>query len=161
MFKITLTSNLRATLGQKIKNIVDDDFINKVNQEVVEGSIKPLIASGQSPVTSAEGRRFPKYKDGDKYPGKQKAKRPVNLYLSGLMLSFYKAAKVSSLRMRIGILPSAPLDVKVRAQANNEGTEKGIPTRRFIPLKGETYTISVMRKLKNLYAEKIKSLLSK
>jgi hypothetical protein len=166
MFKVKVSSKFRAVLANKLKGTVDSKFIQDMQTEVVDGEIKRLIAAGVSPVDSYEGgRRFRGYKDPKKYPGKQKAKRPVSLYLSGVMLSFYRAVKVSGTRITLGIPTNAPEDVKVRAVANNVGTvsesgKEAIPARRFIPLKGETFRISVLRKIKNLYARRIKDLLS-
>jgi len=167
MFKIKVKSNFRSTLTNKIKQTVDDNFIQEMQREVVEGEIKKLIAAGVSPVISVEGdRRFKGYKDPESYPAKKKAKRPVNLWLSGVMLAWYKAVRVNGLRLTLGIATNAPSDVKTRAEANNIGTvnkkgEVAIAARRFIPLVGETFRVSVVRKIKLLYAQRIKSLVSK
>jgi len=166
MFKIKVSSNFRATLTNKMRSTVDYNFINDMQTQVVDGEIKRLIAAGVSPVDSLNGqRRFVGYKDPKKYPANKKAKRPVSLNLTGIMLSFYRAVRISGTRLYIGIDTSAPADVKVRAVANNVGTftedgKPGIPERRFIPLRGETFRISVLRKIKNLYARRISSLLS-
>lgn len=171
MFKVKIKSNLRTQIANKLRNTVDSKFISDVNAEVV-GEAKRMIASGSSPVKTSTGeRRFAKYKNEKNYPGQKdrrlKPSRPVNLFLSGEMLSFYKAMKVNGVRLSIGILPFAPKKVKDRAVANNEGTtnkttgEVAIAARRFVPLAGESFTTSVMRKLKNVYAQRIKALLSK
>jgi len=56
------------------------------NQIVIE--MKNLISKGISTVRGAGlASRMPRYKNPDKYPGKRKNKRPVNLYLTGHMLS--------------------------------------------------------------------------
>lgn len=166
MFKVTISSKYRATISNKLKNVVDAKFINAVQDEVIDGEIKRLIRAGVSPVDGlTNSRRFTGYKTPEKYPGDRKAKRPVSLYLSGLMLSFYKATRVSGSRFLMGIAPNAPQEVKVRAVANNIGTvtekgQVGIPARPFIPVRGETYRVSVLRKIKNLYAKRVKDLLS-
>lgn len=160
MFKIKVKSNIRAVVQNKLRNFVDDQFVKDVQSEVIDGTIKPLIAAGVSPVDTAEGRRFVGYKDPVTYPGNKKAKRPVNLYLSGIMLSWYKAVKISGSRISLGIPTNAPQDVKDRAEGNNIGTESGIPARRFVPLRGESFRVSVIRKLKNLYAKRLKELIS-
>jgi hypothetical protein len=166
LFKVTVKSNLRAQLATKIQKVVDQSFVSDMQREVVDGEIKRLINGGVSPVRSVEGgRRFKKYKNEKKYPGKKKAKRPVNLFLSGDMLSWYKAKMINGVRVSLGIPTDAPGEIKDRAIANNIGTtnskgEIAIAPRRFIPLAGETYAVSVIRKLKSLYARKIKKLLS-
>lgn len=166
MFKVKVKSNIRAQAINKLKQTVDAKFEQDMNTEVV-GEIKRLINGGVSPVQSVEGgRRFVGYKSPEKYPGKKKAKRPVNLFLSGAMLSWYKAVRVNGVRISLGIPTNAPQEIKVRAEANNVGTttEDGrpaIPPRRFVPLQGETFAVSVLRKMKSLYAQRIKALLSK
>lgn len=164
MFTMKIKKKISVDLQSKFKKLVDEKFAEDVDREVVS-EIKKLISAGVSPVETNAGRRFKGYKDPDSYPNKQKQKRPVNLRLSGDMLSYYVARVVNGLTLRLGI-QDAPEEIKIRAQANNVGTgskdgEFGIAARRFVPLKGETFKISVLRKLKNLYAKRIKTLLSK
>lgn len=167
MFKVKVRSNIRADVVNRLRRTVDSQFVQQVQQEVIEEAIKPMIAAGVSPVQSVDGgRRFKGYKNPDKYPADKKAKRPVSLKLSGEMLAWYKAIFVSGVRITLGIAPSAPKEVKERAEANNVGTTNkegqiAIAARRFVPLKGETYAVSVVRKIKNLYSQRIKSLLLK
>lgn len=149
-----------------MNQLVDEKFVKAIQSEVIDEGIKPMIASGQSPVESYEGnRRFAGYKDPKAYPGDRKSKRPVSLFLTGEMLSWYKSWAVSGRRISLGIPTNAPHNVKVKAEANNVGTvdsygQIAIAARRFIPIKGETYRVTIMRKLKNLYARRIKELLS-
>ena len=166
MFKVNIKTTITADVINKLRKTVDEKFEADMNREVV-GEIKRMIDAGVSPVQSVEGgRRLKGYKTPDKYPGKRKAKRPVNLNLSGIMLSWYKAVRVSGVRLSFGIPKDAPKDVKERAEANNVGTvndkgEVAIAARRFVPLAGETFAVSVLRKMKSLYAQRIKELLSK
>lgn len=160
MFSVKVRTNIRADVVNKLRNTVDERFVADMNKEVV-GEIKKLIASGVSPVQGFDNKkRFDQYKDKDTYPAKLKPNRPVNLNLTGVMLSWYRAVKVSGIRISIGIPAAAPQDVKDRAEGNNVGAN-GIPARRFVPLKGENYAVSVLRKLKSLYAQRIKTLISK
>lgn len=157
----------KGTVSQKLRNFLSPIFLQQVQTDVVEGQIKKLIRSGQSPV---EGHgRFVQYKDRKKYPAKKKGATPVNLTLGGDLLAAYVARRESSTAMSFGISTGASREVKARAKANNEGTfdqsesktAKGIPPRRIIPIGGESFTVSVIRKLKSLYAKRLKSLLSK
>jgi hypothetical protein len=161
MFKIKIRFPRRVDIEATLrKNLVTDDFADRVQKEVIDDTIKPLIASGVSPVDAAGvARRYPKYKDPKTYPAKRKPKTPTNLFLTGVMLSYYKAKRIGANILRIGIQAEAPEDVKDRAEGNNVGT-KDIPARRFIPLKGESYRISVLRKIKKLYADQIARILS-
>lgn len=200
--RVTVKAPSSAKVIAKLKQgLHSPEFIQKIQAEVVEGQIKRLIRSGQSPV---EGfGRFVQYKDKDEYPAGQKPASPVNLSLSGGMLAFYTVAKKSALSVVVGISTSASKAVKDRAKGNNEGTgalagkkldkkardrvrdanlplarasrggkkkrslqetvraNSGVPARRFVPIKGEGFTVSVIRVLKNLYAKQVKSLLSK
>jgi hypothetical protein len=162
MFKLKVKLPLTADVMRKLKdNLVDDELVNRVRTEVIEQTILPLIASGTSPVdTNTGSRRFTKYKDAKVYPADRKSKTPVNLNLTGVMLSWYRAYAIGKNILRMGIPSYAPQAVKDRAEGNNVGTEGGVPARRFIPLKGESFKISVMRRLKNIYAAKIARILS-
>lgn len=161
-FSIKIKTPNTVEVQARLNKFVSNDFANKVQQEVVIGQIKKLIASGRSPVQGFG--RFDKYKDIKSYPGKQKANRPVNLFLTGEMLGFYQAVRISGRKLLIGISPFASGPAKIKATANNLGTEKeggGIKARRFVPVGNETFTISVIRKLKDLYARRLKDILSK
>lgn len=161
MFSVKVRTNIRADVVAKLRNTVDERFIYDLQREVVDGTIKKLISSGVSPVQGFDNKkRFDQYKDKDTYPAKLKPNRPVNLNLTGIMLSWYRAVKVNGVRISLGIPAAAPQDVKERAEGNNVGAN-GIPARRFVPLKGETYAVSVLRKLKSLYAQRIKTLISR
>jgi hypothetical protein len=166
MFKINFKLPRRVDIISTMqKDLITNDFAHKVQKEVIDDVIKPLIASGVSPVDGYEKRRFTKYKNPKSYPAKKKPKTPTNLFLSGLMLSYYQAKKITGNILRVGIQSEAPQDVKDRADANNVGTKtadgkEAIPARRFIPLKGETFRISVLRKIKKLYADQIARILS-
>lgn len=202
---MSLQIRIKAPSSDKViakirQGLHSSEFLQKIQSEVVEGQIKRLIRSGQSPV---EGfGRFVQYKDKDSYPAGQKPATPANLTLSGGMLRLYAVARKSARSILVGISKDADKKVKDRAKGNNEGTgalagkklnkaarnrireanlplavaargrkkrslqdvarsNSGVPARRFIPLKGENFTISVIRSLKNLYAKQIKSLLSK
>lgn len=165
MFKVKVKNKLRAEIEKKMKGFVTERFAQKVQDEVINGTIKPLIDAGVSPVQSVENtRRFKGYKDPKKYPNDRKQKRPVNLKLTGKMLERYRARKVNGTTLEMGILSSAPEDVRVRAEANNLGTvnskgEVAIAARRFVPIRGETFAVSVMRRLKDLYAKRLKEIL--
>jgi hypothetical protein len=182
----------------KLRRLHSAEFVHQINADVVENQIKRLIKAGTSPVDGYG--RFVQYKDRTTYPNDIKSSTPVNLTLSGQMLSYYKAfVRSVGGSLFIGIVSDAPTEVKDRARGNNLGTaglknlslnkdrrarlknralqrsigrkvqnlnqyvkdKAGIPQRRFIPQDGEKFTISVMAKLKNLYAKRIKDLLSK
>lgn len=138
------------------KKILKQEFssrqwANKV-QEVVDQDIKGSISKGVSPVIKK--RLFQKYKNPKKYPAHLKPSNKPNLYLTGEMLSFYKAKPVENEQaITVGIHSSdASEKVMIKAKANNEGTDT-IPERRFVPIKGETYNQTIMLKIRNKLAE--------
>lgn len=137
--------------------VVDKDLIRDLQNDVVSEVILPMIEGGQSPVR-AKGR-FVKYKDPDKYPGTKKGQRPVNLTLTGKMLEHYKAFIVGR-NAKIGIPDNAPQDIRDRALGNNYGMV-GIPERRFIPAEGETFKVSVIVALRDVFSKAIGRLLKK
>lgn len=86
---------------------------------------------------------------------------PVNLYLSGKMLEFLITYNNDNQSLKIGISESAPENIKTISEAHNEGpTNDAFPQRRFIPTDdGEEFTISIMRKLLDLYTESLSNIL--
>lgn len=162
MFIVKIKAPNAANIETKLQKVVTQEFANQVQDEVVDGIIKKLIRAGTSPIVRFG--RFVAYKDKDIYPGKRKGSRPVNLTLTGEMLREYKAEVISGRTLRIGISQSASEFVKIKAQANNLGTTNeggGIQARRFVPVGSESFAVSVMRKLKDLYARRIKDILSR
>lgn len=159
MIKIKIKSPDAKALSAKLsKEIVSSGFVSDLNQRVVEEKIKQFIAGGNSPVSGE--RRFRAYKDKDKYPAGRKSSRPVNLKLSGEMLDNYKAEKVSGSSVSIGISSKAPSDVKEYAEANNIGTEH-IVARRFVPVSGEQFNVTVIRMIKTIFTKRIIELFNK
>lgn len=156
MIKTKITIPEKARLLAKIKSkLIDKETVDKLNEEAVE-EVKRFMAAGTSPVKNK--RRFPAYKDKNKYPGKLKASRPVNLFLSGRLYESLIAAKTSAMSFYIGISSLAEEEVKVYAKANNLGENK-IPARRFIPIKGEQFNVSIMRKIKDIIARRLAELI--
>lgn len=77
---------------------------------------------------------------------------PVNLTLSGSMLSHYDTrAGTDIFSITVGIHKDAPEFDKLKAKVHNEGTDK-IPARRFVPLKGENFTAKITLEIRKLFA---------
>lgn|SRR5574343_123587 len=153
--KITIQ---KEKLIAKVKSqLVDKEMIDDINKEVVS-EVKRFMAAGASPVRGK--RRFKAYKDKDKYPANRKASRPVNLFLSGDLYNSLIAARRSVLSFYIGISELASEKIKIYAKANNLG-ENNIPERRFVPIKGEEYNVSIMRKIKDIIARRVAKIINK
>lgn len=129
---------LKAVSDSRTKDIVSKKLISM---------IKEFISKGISPVKGE--RRFVGYKNPAKYPAELKSKRPVNLYLSGDMLAALKFYPLSGAAFSIAIKG----DEGKKAAAHNNGTDKGIPRRHFMPTeRGEEFNVTITRKLRDLYA---------
>lgn len=149
------TKNLSFEWSFDLKKKIAENFSNrqlalKVN-EVIVPMIKDSIARGLSPV--AGKRMLDKYKDPKKYPAKLKQSNKPNLYLSGDMLAEYKAKDgKENLSVTIGIHEDVSPEIKIRAIANNNGTEY-IKARRFVPWGGESFTRKITLETKNIFAQ--------
>lgn len=147
----------------------------KLSEEVVKNMILEKIDKGLSPVNGE--RMFQKYKDPKRYPGNKKSSNKPNLRLSGDMLGTYTTkAGNENMSISFGIFDS---EQKIKAKANNEGTQgaksalsnkiarnsrdrklqrvaksiaKGIPSRPFIPLKGQNFTRDIVLEIRKLFA---------
>ena len=149
----TLELNLEIDWGRHVQQKIDREELQEELQKIVEEKVKPLVAKGLSPVAGM--RMFPKYKNPTRYPGDLKPSNKPNLELTGEMLSWYRVtpANATDLAYFMGIKDDAPNDVKIRAKANNEGTDQGIPARRFIPRQGESYTREIVLAIRNAFAK--------
>lgn len=85
-----------------------------------------------------------------KYPGKKV--RPVNLYLSGEMLSHLTFKRTGKETIEVGII-DAPSEIETIARAHNEGPTDGkFPQRRFLPVaNGERYALVIERAIREIY----------
>ena len=68
---------------EMLKSPITKEDASEIGKQVIT-EMKDQISKGISPILG-QGR-FPAYKNPDKYPGKRKPKRPVNLKLSGNFL---------------------------------------------------------------------------
>lgn len=122
------------------------EAVHKLIGELITDQMRASLEAGISPVKGV--RRFEKYKNPKKYPGKLKSKLPVNLKLEGDM---YNALTYWSSRGRL-VIGFKDKDEAEKAKAHNEGI--GVPQRRFMPTDdGEELNVSITRAVRNLYAE--------
>ena len=108
----------------------------------VTSNMREMISKGISPI---QGKgRFPAYKDPSKYPGKQKAPRPVNLELSGDFLkSLYAKGKTGkNPQIEIGYPPDQAL--KEKGHRDGANGQKKRPT---IPERNEKFAVSIVNDL--------------
>jgi len=146
---------VRLNLLIQMRKIIADKANKAEVAEQIISDMKESIAAGVSPVRGE--RRFVAYKDPKKYPGDQKNKRPVNLYLSGDMLAALKAYPAAGAGVNIGIKGTQG----VKAKAHNDGT-KDIPRRHFMPSDaGDAFTVTITRRVRDLYARFLSDILKR
>lgn len=157
-----ISIKVKAPSGNQIlellnRNLVTQGFNNELKQQLIP-EIKSHILGGISPVRSM--RRFQGYKNPRKYPAGKKPSRPVNLELTGKMLEQYTSEIVNQKSVRLGISQNASGEIKTYAEANNVGTTY-VVARRFVPLKGESFNVTIMRMIKDLFAKRISQIINK
>lgn len=136
--------------------------INLVNKNTatdvgvgVTSKMLDLIAKGTSPIKGAG--RFPGYKNPAKYPGDLKAKRPVNLLLSG---DFLKALDYDVNTFKHGYNTTIYYkgDEDKKESGHREGVH-GQPKRPTIPVKGEEFVVVIQRIVSKIFKDRINQLL--
>ena len=146
---------VRIRIMEDIRKLISQPDNKKQVADLVISQMKTSIASGLSPVRGIG--RFVEYKNPAKYPGDRKAKRPVNLYLTGEMLGALNFYPTSGPNVSIGIRGTLG---KI-AKYNNDGTEH-VPRRHFMPTnEGEEYTVTITRSIRDLYARLVSDKLSR
>jgi len=129
------SKNLDVKWAYDLKKTLQDNFSNrqwaKLSQYVVDQEILKNLDKGNSPVEGA--RRLTNYSESytSQIKGKlgrenNKSVRPVNLALTGSMLSNYDArAGKNEFEITLGIHSDAPELDKIKAEVHNTGTESG------------------------------------
>ncbi len=91
-----------------------------------------------------------------KYPGKNT--RPVNLLLSGDFLDTLDY-EVNAKGVEIGHI-QASSHTKNLIEAHNEGKNKNVPQRKYLPTgRGEEFADSIMALVKQIYVDRIRQLI--
>ena len=167
VFQVNIKIDTAAQVLKLKTKFINEKLIADVQKEIVEGEIKRQMRRGVSPVRGFG--RYGEYLNPSAYPGKGKGRlkpsRPVSLFLTGEMQSWLRTIKKAGNSLLVGIKKSAPPFVKIKAEANNLGTTRNgvgaVPRRRFIPQNGEQWNVTVIRKIKDLFAKRTKELLNK
>lgn len=160
MSKKLSTKGIDVTWNYDFQKKLRDGFSNKewadATQNVIDLSIIGGMNRGVSPVNKF--KNFEKYKSPSKYPGKLKPSNKANLYVDGTLYGAYKSKPGKDhMSITMGVHGDESLEIKTIAKANNEGTvtkdgKQGIPARRFIPLKGESYKNAIVLEIRKLFA---------
>lgn len=152
-------------LAKEFETVIDKQTANKVGQLAIK-EIKDRIAGGVSPIKG--GGRFAGYKNPDKYPGDRKGKRPVNLKLSGHMLSQlkYQSIKEGNSGYVVDIAYTENTDENGSSAADKErGHREGVygqPKRPSIPTEaGEELRTDINNKIRDIFNSRIQELIKK
>lgn len=154
MAKVKITA--RFQILELIDRFIDGSTANAIGRAIVDEA-KTMISEGVSPVRGHG--RFERYKDRKKYPGKLKSARPVNLNLTGEMLKGYSFRPVLSNQSLLVGMVKGSVGRKDIAEFHNAGTEH-MAMRRFIPQDDEEFAVRIMRKIRDLYGERLRKLIS-
>lgn len=153
--KVNISDQFKSKIAGISEKVMTDGFAAEVGSFIVT-EMKKQIASGNSPVKGFG--RFEPYKNPEKYPGTLKPHRPVNLSLTGTMLSYLSFRRMGS-RLEVGILPDAPNKVKVIARVHNTGERDDIAQRQFIPEQGEEFISSIQQTVRRLFKNRVLEIL--
>lgn len=89
----------------------------------------------------------------NQYPDKKV--RPVNLFLSGKMLSYLGWRRKSESVIECGII-DAPPEINTIAKVHNDGERNDIPQRPFVPNKpNQTYAVTILRKVLDIFQKRM------
>ena len=152
MARIKVTS--RFAILELIDRFVDNTTANDIGRTVVDES-KRMISEGQSPVRGI-GRFIgysESYKTWIKGAKGDKKVRPVNLNLSGDMLAAFGFRISKKDTIEVGIIKGAEFQ-KEKAGYHQTGNGK-MPARPIVPSDNEEFAISVMRKIRDIYGNRL------
>lgn len=138
-------SQFAAQLTKKIEGkIAPNRIYDRVTLEaigmLIVRRVKDLILKGESPIESKG--KFPAYKNPEKYPGKRKPHRPVNLTLSGDMLNALRY-RINQAKVLVTILYQDKKS-KLKELGHREGANKQ-PRRPTIPQAQERFRKTIMQ----------------
>lgn len=136
-------AKLKAKIKDKtdLKKILNQHVLNEIGATIVD-EMKSEIASGNSPIDGHGA--FPAYKRPEKYPGKRKPARPVNLELTGQMLNSLQY-RINQAKIAITILYRTK-----KAQLKELGHREGAndqPKRPTIPDGNEQLSKAITKKV--------------
>lgn len=155
-FKVTVDLSSFKREAEKLAKTLNPDSVlntytlNRIGETAIAG-MKDLISKGFSPI--AGKGRFPAYKNKDKYPGKRKLPRPVNLYLSG---DFLDSLSSKNLKRSVSFFYKGR-ENQLKETGHAEG-HNGQPKRPTIPEKGERFAKIIELDIDDILADRVNTL---
>lgn len=158
-----LSVSFKNPFSEVLKSASERRLETEANK-VIKNEILRLINNGLSPVKGY--RALAKYKDPKKYPAGKKQSNKANLYLSGEMLSSYKAKAFkdyNKLAISVGIHDDETVRNQTLAKVHNTGSNPHIARRPFVPLqsRGETFTARINAAIRRIFRDTIRNALRK
>lgn len=156
MAKVTKPSDVAKRLKRDIQTKADMQRIlnPRVMQEIADVTVEEMlagIAEGKSPI--AGKGNFPAYKNPKKYPGKRKPARPVNLELTGQMLSSLRY-RINQAKLTITLF-YAGAKAKKKELGHREGAN-GQPRRPSLPLDNENLNARIAKRIREVIAKALR-----
>lgn len=142
---------------EKLKKPVEKSDAEDIGKVVID-EMKNMISKGISPIL--DQGRFPAYKNPERYPGKLKNKRPVNLKLSGSFLDSLKYKAVTSKSGYATEIFYKGKKQNLKEQGHRDGAN-GQPSRPTIPQDGEQFAARIKRLYSKIYKDRINRILKK
>lgn len=152
MAKAKVTS--RFQILSLLENFIDSATAKDLGQTVVSEA-RDNISQGLSPVRGYG--RFQAYKNRKSYPGDLKSARPVNLKLSGDMLRGFGFRVSGKDAVVVGMVGGSSFD-KEKAAYHQAGTPT-MAQRKIVPDEGEEWSVSIMRKIRDVYGKRLENLI--
>lgn len=162
-FKITFDSKKLREIKLKfllLQSPINQETARNLGKDVVD-EIRDLTAKGISSVRGGvANNRMPGYKNPERYPGKRKSPRPVNLRLTGEMmraLTYKIAQDIAGYKTTIYYKD----DLSDKKESGHREGVNGQPKRPTLPItaKGEDFASRIMRIINNYYRARIREIL--
>ena len=137
----------KINLSDLLKGIPNKTAAKDIAGRIIVDSIRESTSRTISPVTG-RGKFKGLSKSYKKFKSESGKGTGANLLFSGDMLSSLESQDVSSNVIEIGIFPDSGEADKADGHNNLSGISS-LPTRRFIPGKGETFKIKIMKEVES------------
>ena len=136
----------RINLSDLLSGLPNKDAAKDIAGRIIVDSIKESASRTISPV-KGRGKFQGLSKDYKKIKSKAGKGTSANLLFDGDLLSSLESHDVSTNVIEVGIFDDSGQAPKADGHNNLSG-KSSLPTRRFIPSKGEEFKVKIMREVK-------------
>ncbi len=138
----------KINLSDLLKGIPNKTAAKDIAGRIIVDSIRESTSRTISPVTG-RGKFKGLSKSYKKFKSESGKGTGANLLFSGDMLSTLESQDISSNVIEVGIFPENSEEAAKADGHNNLSGISSLPTRRFIPGKGETFKIKIMKEVES------------